>query len=98
MSNFLNLNAAIAELLTQVESTKGVQQSAVALISGFADLVVTKVTEALTADANADDASITAAVEAINNAKNEMVASTTALGDAVQANSAPPPPPPPPSV
>lgn len=85
-ADYTNLNQAVADLLAQVEATKGVQQSAVALITGFAALVTAKVTEALTADNAADQGSIDAAVQAIATAKSEMLASTTALGDAVAAN------------
>lgn len=81
-----NLGAAIAGLLTQVEATKTVQASATALITGFAAIVIQKVTEALTADNAADQGSIDAAAAAIQAAVAEVTSSTTALGDAVAAN------------
>jgi hypothetical protein len=85
-NNFSNLDAAVAELLAQVQQTKGVQESAVTLINGFATLVEDKVRQALEDDDAADAGSIEAAVAAINTAKSDMLASTTALGDAVAAN------------
>lgn len=87
MADFQNLQDAVTDLLAQVDATKGVQQSAVTLINGFAELVTAKVTEALTADNAADDKSIAAATAAIAGAKAEMLTSTTSLGDAVAANS-----------
>ena len=81
-----NLKAAVDELLAQVEQTKGVQASAVTLITGFADLVAQKVTEAIQANDAIDNAAIEPIVAAIQSAKSEMLASTTTLGDAVAAN------------
>ncbi len=85
MSDFSQLEAATAELLTQVSETETVEASAKALIDGFADQVITALTAALEADANADNASIAAAIAAVRDVQTRLGASEDALGAAVLA-------------
>lgn len=86
MANIAILQARIEALSTQLAQTETVVDSAAALITGFAEQVKTAVTDALTADNAADDASITAASEAIDgvvagfNAAREKLAAAVLAG------------------
>lgn len=86
MANFAELAAAVAALSEQVAATEGTEASAVALINGFATQVTTAVEAALTADNNADDASIAAAKQAIVDVTARFNASAAVLGAAVASN------------
>ncbi len=86
MADTTNLQAAIDALTAQVEKTKGTEQSAIQLISGFAAKVTDAVTAALTADNAADQGSIDAAVAAISTVSSQFQASADDLGAAVAAN------------
>lgn len=86
MATFTDLQKSVDDLAVQVQATKGVQASAVAAFQKFGDIVIAKVTEALTADNAADDASIAAATAAIKAAVTEVTDSTNALGAAIVAN------------
>jgi len=86
MANFAELAAAVAALSEQVAATEGTEASAVALINGFATQVTTAVEAALTADNNADDASIAAAKQAIVDVTARFAASGNLLGAAVASN------------
>jgi len=81
------LNAAVADLTSQVTASVGTEASAKTLIEGFAAIVTQKVQEALTADNAADQASIDAATQAIADAKAALLASSGDLAAAVAANS-----------
>lgn len=85
-------NIDLTQLLAAVEKAKGVAASAVALINNFSQQTAAAVTAALQADDAADQGSIDAAVAAINATAADLTASSTALGDAVAANSTPTPP------
>lgn len=84
-ANFASLDAAVAALTTQVQSTETVEASAVALINGFAVAVTKAVSDALTADNAADETSIAAASAAIEATRARFAASGDALGAAVVA-------------
>ncbi len=86
MADFASLQSEIDALTAQVEATKGVEASAVALINNFAAQITTAVTAALTADNAADDASIAAANAAIQGVRAQFAASAGDLGAAVAAN------------
>lgn len=89
MSDFTNLNAAIATLTAQVEATEGTEKSAAALIAGFSTAITVAVTKALTDDEAADAGSIEAAQQAITDTTARFNASAAALGEAVTANPTP---------
>ena len=86
MADFGKLAAAIAALTAQVASTEGTEASAVALINGFAGQISTAVQAALTADNNADEATIAAAQTAIDEVTARFNASGNLLGAAVANN------------
>ena len=86
MARITDLAAAVDALVAQVQATKGVQASAVALINGFAAIVTSKVAAALEENDAADQTSIDAATAAIEAARVEATDSTNALGAAVTAN------------
>lgn len=86
MADITILNAAVEALTAQVAATETIEASAIALIGGFGAAVTKAVTDALAADNAADDASITAAKEAIAAVTARFTASAGALGDAVVAN------------
>ena len=86
MADVQALNAAIAALTTQVAATEGTEDSAAALIAGFAAQVTKAVTDALTADNAADQTSIDAANAAIASVTTRFNASAEKLGAAVVAN------------
>jgi hypothetical protein len=85
-ADFTALQASIDALLKTVTDTETVEGSAVTLINGFAATVTTAVTAALQADAAANATTITAAAAAIEGARVRTVASDTALGAAITAN------------
>ncbi len=85
------LNAAVAALTTQVAKTEGTEASAKALITGFSVAITKAVTDALTADNAADQASIDAANAAIATVTARFQASADDLGAAVAANNKTPP-------
>ena len=76
-------DAAFASLTAQVAETETVSASAVALINGFATAITKAVTDALTADNAADQATIDAATAAIEGVRTRFAASEDALGAAV---------------
>ena len=86
MADFGKLAAAIAALTSQVAATEGTEASAVALINGFSGQISKAVTEALTADNNADEATIAAAQTAIDEVTARFNASGNLLGAAVANN------------
>lgn len=79
------LNKSISDLASQVEQTEGTEQSAVVLIQGFADAVTKAVADALAADAAANEASVAAATQAIQETTARFTASASKLGAAVAA-------------
>lgn len=85
-TDFSALNAKIEELKTNVTNAETVDASASALIAGFADAAKKAVADALAADDAADQGSIDAANQAIEDVKSRLTASSKALGDAVVAN------------
>jgi hypothetical protein len=91
-SDFTALQAKIDALTAQVTQTTTVEGSAVALLNGFAAQIQEKVQAALDADDAADQGSIQAAAAAIDGVTQQFVASATALGTAVVANTPPVPP------
>jgi hypothetical protein len=92
-ADFTALQAKIDELAAQVAATEGVEDSAVALIDGFAAQVTAAVTAALDADNAADAVSISSANAAIESVRARFAASAEKLGAAVAANPGPPTPP-----
>ena len=86
MADLTALNAAVAALTTQVESTETVEGSAETLIAGFAAETTKAVTAALTANDAADQTSIDAANAAIAQVTSRFQASASKLGDAITAN------------
>jgi len=87
-ANFDALNAAIADLTTQVAATEGTEASAVTLINGFSTEVQAAVAAALAEDNAADETTIQAAHDAIAAVTARFTASAGVLGAAVA--SAPP--------
>ena len=85
-TDFTALNNAITALTAQVTATEGVEDSAVALIAGFASAVTKAVSDALTADDAADQGSIAVANQAIADVAARFKASGDKLGAAVTAN------------
>lgn len=77
----------LSGLTNQVAQTEGIEASATALINGFAAAITKAVTDALTADNAADQASVDAANAAIEAVRARFEASSKTLGDAVAANS-----------
>ncbi len=84
------LNATVTALTAEVARTEGTEDSAGALIAGFAAAITTAVTAALTADAAANAASIAAANDAIAAVTARFVAADDKLGAAIVANPLPP--------
>ena len=91
MADVSKLDASVAALTAQVANTEGVEDSAGALIVGFAAAISTAVAAALAADNAADDASIAAAEAAIQGVTARFQASSAKLGAAVTANPLPAP-------
>lgn len=89
MADLSKLNAAVAALADQVAATEGVEDSAAALIVGFAAAISTAVAAALAADNAADDASLAAAQAAIDDVTARFQASAGKLGTAVAENPLP---------
>lgn len=81
------LNQTIATLTAQVQKTVGTEESAGALIAGFSDAIKKAVADALTADAAANDTSIQAASDAIDQVTAQFAAADDKLGAAVAAGS-----------
>lgn len=88
-ADFSKLQATIDALTAQVAATKTVEASAKAALEGFADAIKKAVTDALTADNAADDASIAAASKAIDDTTAAFQASAADLGAAIPANTPP---------
>lgn len=84
--NTTELDAAIAALTAQVAETETVEESATKLIEGFADAVTKAVSDALTADAAANEATVKAATDAITAVKTRFGQSEDKLGEAITAN------------
>ncbi len=79
------VDAAIAALTTEVARTETTEDSAGALIAGFAAQITAAVTAALTADAAANATSIKAAADAISGVTARFSAADDKLGAAVVA-------------
>ncbi len=77
------LNASITALTNEVARTEGTEDSAGKLITGFAAAITKAVTDALTADAAANAASIAVANQAIADVTARFVAADDKLGAAV---------------
>lgn len=77
----------LTKITAAVEKAKGTNASAKTLIEGIIDRIRVAVEAALTADENADQASIDAANAAIDAVAAELTASSDELGAAVVANS-----------
>lgn len=92
MVDLTALNKSIEDLTTEVTRTEGTEESAGTLISGFSAAITKAVTDALTTDAAANDASIAAANKAIADVTARFVAADDKLGAAVAANSGGTPP------
>ena len=86
------LQNSINSLTAQVTTTVGVEDSAEALIAGFAAQVTKAVADALAADAAANQGSIDAATAAIAQVTTQFKASSDKLGAAVAANPGTPAP------
>lgn len=84
-ADYTALSAAIAAAVSQVAATKTTEAGAKALIENFSASVTKAVTDALTADNAADQGSIDAAVQAINDTTAQYLASSNDLGAAVVA-------------
>ncbi len=80
------LNATITALTAEVARTEGTEDSAGTLISGFSAAIAKAVTDALTADAAANQTSIDAANKAIADVTARFVAADDKLGSAIAAN------------
>lgn len=74
------------QLNTQVTNTKGVEESATALIEGFQQRLDDAVAKALENGATAEQ------LQPLSDLSNEMETQTEALAAAVAANQPPPPP------
>ncbi len=77
------LQTAIDAITAQADATKTTEDGAEALINGFAAKVTQAVSDALTADKAANDASIAAASAAIESVRAKFADSAAALGAAV---------------
>lgn len=84
-----NLNATITALTAEVARTEGTEDSAAALINGFAAAIKAAVDSALTADAAANQTSIAAADQAIAAVTARFIAADDKLGAAIIANNPP---------
>ena len=94
--NVTALNASITALANQATATVGTEDSAELILNGFAAAISKAVSDALTADAAANQGSIDAAQAAIDQVTAQFSASAAKLGAAVAANPGPPSPPAPP--
>lgn len=81
-----DLTASIDALKAEVARTRGVHDSAVALITGIAARVEAAVIAAVEADDAADEGTLTAVREAFAAENAALAASTDALANAVSAN------------
>ncbi len=81
------LNTTIDTLTVEVARTEGTEDSAGVLIAGFSAAIAKAVTDALTADNAANQASIDAANQAIAAVTARFVAADDKLGAAIAANS-----------
>ena len=86
--DFTDLNTTITTLTAEVARTEGTEDSASVLISGFSAAITKAVTDALIADAAANQTSIAAANQAIADVTARFVAADDKLGAAVAANPA----------
>jgi hypothetical protein len=98
MANLTELQADIAELVTTVTNTVGVQKSATEVLNGIAPIIQSAVDAALAADNAVDDAAAAAASASVKATLATLKDSTGLLATAVAANPGGPggPPPPPP--
>ena len=87
MADVSGLNQAVTDLVGQVTSSVGVENSATTLINGFEAIAAQKIADALKADNAADQGSIDAAVAALAEAKQAMLNSSGPLAAAITANS-----------
>jgi len=81
-----DLSASIAALQAEVTRTKGVHDSAIALIAGIAARVQAAVEAAVQADDAADEGTLAAVREAFAATTAELNASSNGLASAVEAN------------
>ena len=79
------LNASITALTTEVNDTETLDASVEAFIAGFSAQIQKAVADALTADAAANAASITAANQAVADVTARFIAARTKLGAAITA-------------
>ena len=86
MVDLTNLNASIAALTTEVTNTEAVDTSVEAFIAGFSAQISKAVSDALTADAAANQVSIDAANSAIADVTARFTAASAKLGTAIVAN------------
>lgn len=86
MADLSKLQQFIDNLAAQATKTEGTEESAGAVIAGFSDAIKQAVTDALTADNAADDASIAAAAKAIDDVTARFAAADDKLGAAIAAN------------
>jgi len=80
------LNQTITTLTDQVARTEGTEESAGKLIAGFSEAVKKAVTDALNADAAANQGSVDAASSAIDQVTARFAAADDKLGAAIAAN------------
>ncbi len=83
------LNQSIANLVTEATRTQGTEDSAGLVLAQFSAAISTAVAAALTADANANAATLSAAQAAIDQVTTQFVASDDKLGAAIVANPLP---------
>lgn len=84
--NLTALNSAIDALVAEAARTEGTEDSAGVLITGFSAAIAKAVSDALTADAAANEASIAAAQKAIDDVTARFIAADDRLGAAIAAN------------
>ena len=84
--NVQQLNASIDALVQEATRTEGTEASAGTVIAGFAAQITKAVSDALTADAAANQGSIDAATKAIADVTSRFAAADDKLGAAIAAN------------
>jgi len=86
------LNAAVQAAADEATRTEGTEASAGVIIASIGAQITKAVTDALTADAAANQASIDAATSAIQTVVARYAAADDKLGAAIAANNPTPPP------
>lgn len=89
MPDLTALNKAISDAADQATRTEGTEASAGVIIAAIGAQIAKAVTDALTADAAANQGSIDAASLAIKTVIGRFSAADDALGAAIAANPAP---------